>query len=122
MKDTEELGIWYGQISSTKGNIIVIRDAQLPPANKGRMYLYNVARDAVIEYDETIVAPKLVELSEEEKQQVQAKHAKAWEATRKLFIRAHTKTSAVTTNRKTESSLDLLPTDDDDTSDDDDED
>lgn len=122
MKNTEDLGTWYGEIQSSRGNIMVIRDNQLPPANKGRMYLYNVDRDAVIEYDETIVTPKLVELSEEDKQQVKAKHTKAWEAARKQFVRAHTKTSTTTTNRKTESSLDLLPTDDDDTSDDDDDD
>ena len=122
MKNTEDLGAWYGQIQSSRGNITVIRDEQLPPANKGRMYLYNTDRDAVIEYDEAIVSTKLIELSEEDKQQVIEKHAKAWEATRKQFIRAHTKTSATTTNVKTESSLDLLLTDDDDTSDEDDDD
>tara|TARA_R110002049_G_scaffold65772_3_gene172399 strand:- start:1931 stop:2296 length:366 start_codon:yes stop_codon:yes gene_type:complete len=121
MKNTEDLNTWYGEIQSSRGNIIVIRDEQLPPANKGRMYLYNTDRDAVIEYDQAIVAPKLVELSEEDKQQVIAKHTKAWEAARKQFIRAHTKTTT-TSNRKTESSLDLLPSDDDDTSDDDDDD
>jgi hypothetical protein len=121
MKKTENLTTWYGEIQSTRGNIIVIRDNQLPPANKGRMYLYNTDRDAVIEYDEIIVTPKLVELSEEDKQQVKAKHTKAWEVARKQFVRAHTKTSATTTNRKTESSLNLLPSDDDDSSDDDDD-
>jgi hypothetical protein len=121
MKNTEDLGIWYGEIQSSRGNIIVIRDNHLPPANKGRIYLYNTDRDAVIEYDETIVTPKLVELSEEDKQQVKVKHTKAWEAARKQFVRTHTKTSATKTNRKTESSLDLLPSDEDDTSDDDDD-
>ncbi len=118
MKDT---GTWYGEIQSTKGKIIVIRDSELPPANKGRMYLYNVDRDAIIEYDEAIVSPKLVELSEEEKQHVQAKHQKSWEAARKQLIRTHTKITTATTSKKAAPTSDLLPDDDDDNSDDDDE-
>lgn len=121
MKNADSANTWYGEIQSTKGRIIVIRDDELPVANKGRMYLYNVDRDAIIEYDEAIVSPKLLELSEEEQKQVKAKHTKAWEAARKQFIRAHTKTSATTATRKMDSS-DLMPTDDDDTSDDDDDD
>jgi hypothetical protein len=120
MKKTKNLGTWYGEIQSSRGHIIVIRDQQLPSANKGRIYLYNTDRDEVIEYDEAIVTPKLVELSEEDAQEAKAKHTKAWEAARKQFIRTHTKTSTTATNRKTQSSLELLPTGDDKTSDDDD--
>jgi hypothetical protein len=101
MKKTKNLGTWYGEIQSSRGHIIVIRDQQLPSANKGRIYLYNTDRDEVIEYDEAIVTPKLVELSEEDAQEAKAKHTTA-------------------TNRKTQSSLELLPTGDDKTSDDDD--
>lgn len=99
---------WYGEIQSTKGNILVIRDSELPAANKGRMYLYNVERDALVEYDEAIVSPKLVELGEEERQLVQAKHQKSWEAARKQFIRTLTKKTSTKKAKKAEPTSDLI--------------
>jgi hypothetical protein len=114
-------GTWYGEIQSSRGNILVIRDGEIPSANKGRMYLYNVDRDALIEYDEAIVSPKLVELSEQDKQQVQAQYQQSWEATRDQFIRALTKTSTTKKTKKMLPTNDLLPDDSDDNSDDDDD-
>jgi len=121
MRDMGNGGTWYGQIQSSRGNIIVISDDQLPAANKGRIYLYNTERDAIVEYDEAIVSPKLVALSEEEAQQVKAKFDKAWEITRKQFIRAQTKASTATSTKDT-SADDLLPLEDDVLLDDDDDD
>ena len=80
---------WYGELRTQRGNTIIIRDDQLPAANKGRIYLYNSERDAIIEYDEAIVTPKLFPLSEEDQARAQAEYDKSWQAVQKKFIKAH---------------------------------
>lgn len=120
MSDNFGTGVWYGELRATKGNTIVIRDDQLPEANKGRIYLYNTDRDAIIQYDEAIVCPKLFALDDEQKKAAEAKYNASWEAARKQLIRAHGKPSAHAENKKSITD-DLLPSDDDDGMDDDDD-
>ncbi|OUR64525.1 hypothetical protein A9Q79_04270 [Methylophaga sp. 42_25_T18] len=80
---------WYGELRTQRGNAIIIRDAQLPAANKGRIYLYNSERNAIIEYDESIVTSKLFPLSEEDEELAKAEYDKPWHEVQKKFIRSH---------------------------------
>jgi len=89
MSSIEKLGTWYGELRTQKANITVIRDSRLPTANKGRIYLYNCDRDAIIEYDETIVTPKLFPLSKDAEKRAKSEHDKAWQVAQKKFLRAH---------------------------------
>jgi len=114
-------GVWYGELRATRGSVVVIRDDQLPEANKGRVYLYNTERDAIVQYDEAIVCPKLFPLDPEQQKEAEAKYNASWEAARKQLIRTHGKPSATSAENKKSISEDLLPTDDDDTLDEDDD-
>ena len=64
-KSVQNGGMVWGN-PAARGNIIVIKDVQLPKANNGRIYLYNTQRGAFVEYDESIVSPKLFELDPEQ--------------------------------------------------------
>jgi len=91
MDSIDGIETWYGELRTQKGNTIIIRDDQLPTAPSGRTYLYNVDRDAVIEYDETIVGPKIFELSKDEQKVAEADYGQSWQAARVLFMHAHGK-------------------------------
>jgi hypothetical protein len=54
--------VWYGELRASKANAIIIRDEQLPDAEYGPICLYNTERDAIVQFDEAIVAPKLFRL------------------------------------------------------------
>ncbi len=86
---------WYGELRTQRGNTIIIRDDHLPAANKGRIYLYNSDRNAIIEYDEAIVTSKLFPLSEEEEAQAKAEYDKMWQDVQKKFIKSHKSHSPV---------------------------
>jgi hypothetical protein len=106
-------GVWYGELRASKGNTIVIRDDQLPEANKGRVYLYNTDRDAIIQYDETIVCEKLFPLDEAAQKEAESKFKSSWEAARKQLVRSQARSSSQSESKKSMAS-DLLPSDDDD--------
>lgn len=91
MDSIDDVETWYGELRTKKGNTIIIRDDHLPTAPSGRTYLYNVDRDAVIEYDESIVGPKIFELSKDEKKEAETNYGQAWQTARKLFMLAHGK-------------------------------
>ncbi len=80
---------WYGELRTQRGNTIIIRDDHLPAANEGRIYLYNSDRNAIIEYDESIVVSKLFPLNEEEEVRAKAEYDKMWHDVQKKFIRSH---------------------------------
>ena len=63
---------WYGELRSTRGNTIVIRDSKLSPPAQGRIYLYNTERQAIVQYDEKIVSDKLFELDSEQKNKLKS--------------------------------------------------
>lgn len=113
-------GVWYGELRATRGNTIVIRDDQLPEPNKGRIYLYNTERDAIIQYDDAIVCPKLFPLDAQQQKDAESKYSASWEAARKQLVRAHGKPSAHAEGKKSVTD-DLYPTDDDDVIDEDDD-
>lgn len=125
MKNAENADIWYGELRTSKGNTIVIRDDQLPPASKGRIYLYNTDRHSFVQYDESIVTPKLFPLDDDARSEAAKQHENNWATARKQLIRAHSKAHLAANDKTRASTDDLLPTDDDidgDDFDDDDED
>lgn len=91
MDSIDSVETWYGELRTKKGNTVIIRDDELPAAPTGRTYLYNVERDAVIEYDESIVGPKIFELNKDEKKEAEASYASAWQSARERFMLAHGK-------------------------------
>lgn len=95
MNSIEDIKAWYGELRTQKGNTIVIRDDHLPVARTGRIYLYNTERDAVIEYDETIVAPKLFPLDKAAQKKAESDYSQAWLDARELFLQAHSKGTPV---------------------------
>jgi hypothetical protein len=118
--------IWYGELRASKGNTIVIRDSELPAASKGRIYLYNTVREAIIEYDESIVSPKLFPLDNEQIKQAESEFKAGWESARKQLLSKNGKSSPSSepeTPTKNNKSIekDLLPSDEDVSDDDDDE-
>jgi len=91
MNSIESVKTWYGELRTQKGNTIIIRDDQLPSAPTGRMYLYNATRDAIIEYDETIVGPKLFPLDKDQQIKAEADFGQTWLAAKELFLQLHGK-------------------------------
>ena len=69
MYSASDKGDWYGLLKTKKLETVVIRDAGLPKAEHGKVYLYNTERDAIIEYVEDIVKSKLRDLSPDEQKQ-----------------------------------------------------
>jgi hypothetical protein len=59
--------IWYGYLDAGKQSSAVLRDDSLDTANPQSIYLFNLARNAVLEYKREIVEPKLRELKASEK-------------------------------------------------------
>lgn len=80
---------WYGELRSTRGNTIVIRDSRLLPPVQGRIYLYNTERQALVQYDEKIVSDKLFELDPEQKKQVKKQFKADWEAAKKQLLKGN---------------------------------
>ena len=80
---------WYGELRTKQGNIIVIRDNQLPEATAGRIYLYNTEREAIIEYVESIVTSKLHDLNEKDQKEAEKKYGAQWQIARDAMIQKH---------------------------------
>jgi len=119
MKNTAHSTVWYGELRALKGNIIIIRDEQLPEAEHGRIYLYNTERDAIVQYDEAIVAPKLFPLDAKQRKAAEARFKESWQKTSDQFMRSHRK-FAVAETAKVGKKLEegLFQDDDDDVLDD----
>ena len=85
-------GTWYGLLQSRKyGNMVVIWDAVLPYAGKGKIFLYNTEKDKVIEYVEAIVRPKLRELRKKELEEASCKYNYRWEQVKSAYVPAENK-------------------------------
>ncbi len=122
MEKMKQNGVWYGEIRAARGNVVVIRDPQLPQANNGRIYLYNTQRSAFVEYDESIVTPKLFALVDQQKIDAENQFQADWDAAYKQFMRSHGKYSANGNkeNSKKVEEIDLPDENDEDLADDDD--
>ncbi|MBT3504965.1 MAG: hypothetical protein HN475_04250 [Piscirickettsiaceae bacterium] len=82
---------WYGELRSTRGNTIVIRDSKLSPPAQGRIYLYNTERQAIVQYDEKIVSDKLFELDSEQKKQAKKQFYAGWKAAKIQLLKGNGK-------------------------------
>lgn len=86
MNKTTNTAVSYSELRTSKGATIVIRDTRLPHPLKSRIYLYNTERDKIVQYDRSIVSPKLFPLNEEDSLQAQDKYQQQWEAARNQFL------------------------------------
>lgn len=77
-------GLWYGYLEAGNSSSPVIRDQQLETGNAKTVYLFNLARGRILEYQREIVEPKLRELKPAEARAVAALDAAYPEARRQL--------------------------------------
>lgn len=86
MSNASVKSIWYGILKTSKASTVVLRDDGLPEPLTGRVYLYNIDRDKIIEYVEEIVSTKLKELTADEIKALGSDVEKKYKAARKLFL------------------------------------
>ncbi len=55
-------GLWFGYLDAGDKSTAVLRDDRLDTGNRKTMFLFNLARGALVEYTREIVEPKLREL------------------------------------------------------------
>jgi len=108
MSSGDSSGAWF-ELRTKRGNSIIVKDDELPAASKGRIYLFNTVRDTMVEYDPTIVLPKLFELDEAQLTEAKSKYAKAFKEARKMLLKKHGKYAESVNETEQESA------DDDDT-------
>ena len=89
MYNTSKEPVWFGELRTARGNTILIHDKDFPEASAGRVYLYNTARDAVIEYAEDIVMVNLHDLTDEELKAAKAEYDASWQLARAEFMQRH---------------------------------
>ena len=63
---------WYGYLEAGEKGSLVVRDPALDTGKPDTFYLYNLKRDAVLEYKASFVEPKLRELNDSDKDQLPA--------------------------------------------------
>ena len=79
-------GTWFGMLQSKKGNAVVIWDSVLPKAEKGKVLLFNTSKDALVEYVEEIVQPKLRDLTGKEQSDANAQFGERWQSIRQEYV------------------------------------
>jgi len=89
MYNSSKKPVWYGELITSRGNTVIIYDKQFPEASAGRVYFYNTARDAIIEYAEGIVKPNLHELSGAALATAETNFGAAWNVAREAFMEQH---------------------------------
>jgi hypothetical protein len=105
---------WKGVLASSRGNSIVFRDASLPEAAPGRVYLYNADRGAVVEYVAEIVSAKLRDFTDAEAAALDAGIEKKWKTARDAFIREQRGRSSSSSTKGKKSSDEEVETNIDD--------
>lgn len=58
--------LWFGYLNAGSKSSAIIKDASISTGNHKTLYLYNHARDSILEYQREIVEPKLRELKDGE--------------------------------------------------------
>lgn len=115
MYNTVKEQVWYGELKTSKGNIIIIHDKEFPSTSSGKVYLYNTQKNAIIKYMASITQGNLYDLSEEQKKAAEEKYGAAWEACREEFMALHqgwTDATHAPPPKKKNTDLDLDPDDD----------
>lgn len=90
MSHIDHSSAWF-ELRTQRGNTIVMKDDELPAANKGRIYLFNTERKAIVEYDPNIVAPKLFELDASGQSNAESEFGPDWLKARTQFMKKHGK-------------------------------
>ena len=131
MSQIDNSAAWF-ELRTQRGNTIVMKDDELPAATKGRIYLFNTERGAIVEYDPTIVSPKLFELDDAAQANAEAQFGSAWLQARKEIMKKHGKQTssdddepapqAEISKEELDGDIDMIDSDDDDLFDEDDED
>ncbi len=80
--------LWYGYLEAGDKSTAVIRDERLDTGNRKTTYVFNLARNEILEYTREIVEPKLRELKPSEAKLIAALDA-AYGAARRAFKHAH---------------------------------
>lgn len=80
--------LWYGYLEAGDKSTAVVRDAQLDTGNRKTTYLFNLARNEILEYTRAVVEPKLRELKPAEAKLVDALDA-AYDTARRTFKQTH---------------------------------
>jgi hypothetical protein len=62
----KENALWYGYLEAGKKSTPVVLDRRLPTGNEETIYLFNLTRSEILEYQRHIVEPKLRELKSDE--------------------------------------------------------
>jgi hypothetical protein len=76
----KEKTLWYGYLDAGQKSTPIVIDHELHTGNKETIYLFNLVRGEILEYQRQIVEPKLRELNAEETavtKQLKAAYAKA---------------------------------------------
>ncbi len=90
MSHIDHSSAWF-ELRTQRGNTIVMKDDGLPTANRGRIYLFNTDRQAIVEYDPSIVSPKLFELDASAQLEADTQFGSAWQEARTQFMKKHGK-------------------------------
>ena len=85
---------WFGYLDAGDKSSAVVRDDSLVTGDHETIYLYNLQRDAIVEYKKAIVEPKLRELKAKEQDQVAALQ-KAFRKVRNSFTPRGSKAASV---------------------------
>jgi hypothetical protein len=76
----KEKTLWYGYLNAGQKSTPIVLDNELHTGNKETVYLFNLVRGEILEYQRQIVEPKLQELGAEQTEaikQLKTAYAKA---------------------------------------------
>lgn len=85
---------WYGYLDAGDKSSAVLRDPDLNTGNNKTVFLFNLARNRILEYNLEIVEPKLRPLKDAEKDLVKALDS-AFQAARHDFASARRSTASI---------------------------
>ena len=101
--------IWYGYLDAGAKSSPVLMDPKLDTANPSTLYLYNLKRDKILEYQRAIIEPKLRELNGKENDLAE-QLKKAFNKARKDFAPRRSSSKAIAdTPTTTESKSSKVP-------------
>ncbi len=92
--------MWYGYLDAGAKSSPVLMDPKLETGNPNTLYLYNLNRDKILEYQKTIIEAKLRELNGKESD-LADELKKAYNKARKDFVPRRTATKTITETTET---------------------
>jgi hypothetical protein len=79
--------VWYGKLKIDSKAIPVVFDPLISPSIKGCICLYNLERDAIVQYTWNIVKDLLVDVDKVEKSTLKKSIDAKWKAARKKYTK-----------------------------------